>query len=225
MSSSVQTNRYENMTERFGDLVEKMVNYQCHYQSAIREVQTKLEILDDEFQLKHKRNPIHHMQSRLKSMQSIVEKLKRRNLPLTFESLQQSLTDIAGIRVICSYIDDIYMIADLLLSHDDITLIKKQDYIKAPKANGYRSLHLIVNVPIYLSDGKVMVPVEIQIRTIAMDFWASLEHQLRYKEEAAIPREISDELLQSAESIAAIDIKMQSLYNAVNRLEEKETQA
>ena len=201
------------------ELSDSYLQMQCRYQSAIREVRTKLENLDEEFQLRHKRNPIHHMQSRLKTVQSITEKLQRRNLPVSFSSAAENLYDIAGIRVICSYISDIYTIADLLKSQDDIVLIKEQDYITAPKKNGYRSLHLVVQVPVFLAEGKVWVPVEVQIRSIAMDLWASLDHQLRYKEPQRIPKELSAELLRTAKDMAEIDLRMQRIYNMVEKLE------
>lgn len=201
------------------ELSESFLQMQCRYQSAIREVRTKLENLDEEFQLRHKRNPIHHMQSRLKTVQSITEKLQRRNLPVSFTSAAENLYDIAGIRVICSYISDIYTVADLLKNQDDIVLVKEQDYITTPKKNGYRSLHLVVQVPVFLAEGKVWVPVEVQIRSIAMDLWASLDHQLRYKEPQRIPKELSAELLRIAKDMAEIDLRMQRIYNMVEKLE------
>ena len=142
--------------------------------AAIKEIQTKLEILDDEFQMRHRRNPIHHMQSRLKTIQSMLEKLKRKNYEVSINSAVKNLQDIAGIRVICSYVQDVYTIANLLVSQDDVHLVRMADYIREPKPNGYRSLHLIVEIPVFLSEGRILVPVEVQIRTIAMDFWASL---------------------------------------------------
>lgn len=201
------------------ELSDSYLQMQCRYQSAIREVRTKLENLDEEFQLRHSRNPIHHMESRLKTVQSITEKLQRRNLPVSFSSAAENLYDIAGVRVVCSYVSDIYTIADLLKSQDDIVLVKERDYITAPKKNGYRSLHLVVQVPVYLAEGKVWVPVEIQIRSIAMDLWASLEHQLRYKEPQRIPRDLSAELQKTAQDMAEIDLRMQRIYNMVEKLE------
>lgn len=218
MSFIPESYQQDEAAERFNEMLDRFVNIQCRYQSAIREVRTKLEILDEEFQMRDKRNPIHHMQSRMKTFTSIIEKLKRKDLPITLETAMSELTDIAGIRVICSYIADIYAIADLLMAQDDIKVLRIRDYIKTPKANGYRSLHLIVEVPVYLSKGKILVPVEIQIRTIAMDLWASLEHELRYKEQHTIPKEISEQLFQSAEDIAQIDCKMQTIYNVVSHL-------
>ena len=142
-------------------------------------MRTKLEVLDDEFRVKFDHNPIHHMEYRLKSPHSMVEKLRRRGLPVTIPSIRENLHDVAGVRVICNYIDDIYRIADLLVKQDDITLLCTKDYIANPKPNGYRSLHLVIEIPIFLSEQRLLMPVEVQIRTIAMDFWASLEHQLK----------------------------------------------
>jgi putative GTP pyrophosphokinase len=188
------------------------------YQSAIREISTKLEILDDEFQVIHKRNPIHHMQSRIKSVKSIFEKLSRKDLDISIESAKENLYDIAGIRVVCYYIEDIYMIAKMLTQQDDITLLRVTDYIKNAKSNGYRSLHLVVTVPVFYSDRKEVVPVEIQIRTMAMDFWASLEHQLRYKSIDTIPPSVAKELQECADTIAKTDLKMQSIYKSIQEL-------
>ena len=206
----------------FQQMVDEFFTVQCRYQAAIREIQTKLEILDDEFQMRHKRNPIHHMQSRMKSIQSMMEKLARKNAQRNIASAVENLTDIAGIRVICSYLQDVYTVAELLTRQDDIHVLKVRDYIKQPKANGYRSLHLVVEIPVFLSEGRVMVPVEIQIRTIAMDFWASLEHSLRYKAPGNIPEEISEELLQTASDIAVLDQRMQTIHDKVDALEGNE---
>ena len=204
--------------EDFQQMVSDFFTVQCRYQAAIREIQTKLEILDDEFQMKHKRNPIHHMQSRMKSIQSMMEKLARRNAPRSIHSAVENLTDIAGIRVICSYLQDVYTVAELLTRQDDIHLLKVRDYIKRPKENGYRSLHLVVEIPVFLSEGRIMVPVEIQIRTIAMDFWASLEHSLRYKPLSNVPDDISQELIQAASDIAELDQRMQNIHDKVENL-------
>lgn len=187
------------------------------YQSATREISTKLEILDDEFQFIHRRNPIHHMQSRIKSIKSIFEKLNRKELEISMESAKANLHDIAGIRVVCYYIEDIYMIAKMLTQQDDIELIRETDYIKNPKPNGYRSLHLVVKVPVFFSNGKELVPVEIQIRTIAMDFWASLEHQLRYKTIDTIPPSVARELQECADTIADTDLRMQRIYKTIEQ--------
>jgi len=199
---------------------EKFFSMQIRYKSAIREMQTKLEILDEEFQLRHQRNPIHHMQSRMKSMPSILNKLERKGLNPSVENAVDHLTDIAGVRVVCSYLEDIYTIADILRKQDDLHILRERDYIKDPKPNGYRSLHLIISVPVFLAEGKFYIPVEVQIRTIAMDFWASLEHHIRYKNIQAIPGELAQELAQAAEDVAHLDRKMQAIYGIVEKLEE-----
>ncbi|MBQ7845721.1 MAG: GTP pyrophosphokinase family protein [Clostridia bacterium] len=210
------------LPEEFQRLVDEFFTVQCRYQAAIREIQTKLENLDEEFQMKHKRNPIHHMQSRMKSIQSMMEKLGRRNAQRSISSAVENLTDIAGIRVICSYLQDVYTVANLLTSQDDIHVLRVRDYIKHPKENGYRSLHLVVEIPVFLSEGRVMVPVEIQIRTIAMDFWASLEHSLKYKAPGNVPEDISQELIQTASDIAALDQRMQTIHDKVEAIAQTE---
>lgn len=196
--------------------LQEFLSIHQRYSAAIKEVGTKLEILNDEFKVRYDHNPIRHMENRLKTPQSIIRKLKRNGFEISVQSARENLNDIAGIRVVCCYIDDIYKIAELLLKQKDVTLVKKKDYIANPKENGYRSLHLVVKIPIFLSDRVEFVPVEIQIRTVAMDFWASLEHQLRYKKDTAISQEIDTELAECAESIAALDMKMQGLYKKVN---------
>lgn len=185
------------------------------YLSATREIATKLENLNDEFKYVKDRNPIHQIKARVKTPKSIMNKLSRRGHELSVESARKNLTDIAGVRVICSYIDDIYLIAGLLTSQDDISVIRISDYIKNPKPNGYRSLHLIVTVPVFLSESTEIVNVEIQIRTIAMDFWASLEHELSYKLTDGKRDEIIRELKDCADGIADIDMRMQNLHNAM----------
>ena len=206
--------------QRVQAFFEQFFNMQIRYKSAIREMLTKLEILDEEFQIRHQRNPIHHTQSRMKSVSSIIQKLERKGLSPTVENAVNQLSDIAGVRVICSYLEDIYTVADLLRKQDDLTILRERDYIKNPKDNGYRSLHLLINVPVFLAEGKYYVPVEVQIRTIAMDFWASLEHHIRYKKILSIPGELAQELAQAAEDIARLDRKMQAIYGIVEKLEE-----
>ena len=200
------------------EMAEGYVAMKCRYQSALREVRTKLEILDDEFQMRHSRNPIHHMESRIKSPQSIAQKLRRKGLSVSCEAAMDNLNDIAGIRVVCAYLNDTYTIAGLLTGQDDIELVQTRDYIASPKPNGYRSLHLIVRVPVFLSEGKLLLPVEVQIRTIAMDFWASLEHQLRYKEAAHVPEELNLQLLSAANRIAELDGDMQHIHDQMAAL-------
>lgn len=186
------------------------------YQAAADEIVTKFQILDNEFSAKYQRNPIHTLKSRIKSPDSIIGKLNRKGLPISVEAIRTNLYDIAGVRVICQYIDDIYTLAGLLTSHDDIELLKTKDYIKNPKPNGYRSLHIVVNVPVFLSTGKDYAPVEIQIRTMAMDFWASLEHELHYKTSKNVEQSLSDELYYCAETIADTDKRMQEIYKKIN---------
>ena len=181
------------------------------YSAAIQEVKTKLQILDEEFQSRYDHNPIHHMESRLKSPRSVVEKLRRRNEEVSSDSARRNLTDIAGIRVVCCYIEDVYRIAELLLHQDDVTLIRKSDYIKNPKENGYRSLHLVIQIPVYLASRTERVPVEVQLRTEGMDFWASLEHQMRYKKSTSFTAEMEKELSDCARESAELDVRMDAL--------------
>ena len=154
----------------------------------------------------------------MKSIQSMMEKLQRKQFAVSMDSAVENLHDIAGIRVICSYVQDVYTVASLLTNQDDVRLIEVRDYIKQPKANGYRSLHLIVEVPVFLQEGRITVPVEVQLRTIAMDFWASLEHSMRYKADAVIPEDISQELQQVGADIAVLDQRMQALHDRIEKL-------
>lgn len=207
--------KIQQMSAEFQRMVDDFFTIQCRYSAAMREVQTKLEILDDEFQMKHRRNPIHHMQSRLKTIHSMMEKLRRKQYAVSMESAVEKLTDIAGIRVICSYVQDVYTVAKLLTSQDDVKLVELTDYIRNPKPNGYRSLHLIVEIPVFLQEGRLLVPVEVQIRTIAMDFWASLEHSMRYKANGKVPEDICLELQQAGEDIAVMDRRMQAIHDRI----------
>ena len=186
---------------------------------AIREIETKLQVLDEEFSISTDRNPIQTIKSRVKKPLSIVEKLKRRGIEVTVENMEKELTDIAGVRVICSFVEDIYTLSEMLTRQDDIEVLVEKDYIKNPKENGYRSLHLILAIPIYLSDEKKKMPVEVQFRTIAMDFWASLEHQLKYKKKIDNPEEIARELKQCADVICAVDKHMQDIRNMIEVVE------
>ena len=182
-------------------LQEKSIDMQrlmTYYKCAMLEVETKFKVLDAQYSLQHDRNPINSIKTRLKSFSSIVEKLERRGFPFTFESVENNLNDIAGVRVICSFVEDVYTLADALLSQDDVQLIERKDYVNDPKGNGYRSLHLIVAVPIFLENEKRMMKVEIQLRTIAMDCWASLEHQLRYKKDYEFTEESVAKLYECA---------------------------
>lgn len=181
-----------------------------YYRCAMMEVSTKFNVLDEELSLQYDRNPIEAIKTRLKSPESIMDKLSRRGLPFSAESIEQNLNDIAGVRVICAYISDIYMLRDALLRQDDIVLLQERDYIKNPKPNGYRSLHLIVETPIFLHDQKKQMRVEVQFRTMAMDWWASVEHKLRYKKPAA-PEEVNSELKECAEISADLDKRLEKL--------------
>ena len=195
-------------TGEYGDFI-------LYYRSAIMEVETKLNVLNEEFMIKNDRNPISSIHSRLKTPYSIKEKLLRKNQPFTFEAMEKFLSDIAGIRVVCSFPDDVYLIADALTAQDDVTLIKKKDYIKNPKENGYRSLHLIIEIPIFLTNMRKNVKVEIQLRTIAMDCWAALEHQINYKKGIDKTPEIDEELRQCAELSAQLDFRMNEIRKKV----------
>ena len=193
------------------------------YQAALKQLQIKFEVLNDEFQVRSGRSPIHHIESRLKSTASIIAKLQNRNYAVTLDSAKQNINDIAGIRVVCSYIDDVYAVAEMLLRQSDVRLVQTQDYIQHPNFNGYRSLHLDIQIPIYLSDHTEHVNVEVQLRTVAMDFWASLEHDLRYKSQKDIPARISQEMWDAAQAIASIDRQMQAIYKEIQALPNKHT--
>lgn len=201
----------ETFMEQAAEFKKLMTYYEC----AIMEIETKFNVLNAEFSLAHDRNPINDIKSRVKAPASIFEKLGRKGYEKTVESIEENLNDIAGVRVICSFPEDVYALADALLKQDDITLIRKKDYIANPKDNGYRSLHLIVEIPIFLAHEKRMMRVEIQLRTIAMDFWATLEHQLRYKKDFVFNDEMVNELYDCAQASASLDLRMENLKNRV----------
>ena len=186
---------------------QSMMMYSC----AIREVKTKLEVLNDELSIRNKRNPIEMIKSRVKKPESIIEKLTRRGLSLDIDSMMTNLNDIAGVRVICSFVDDIYDIATMLINQDDVKIIEIKDYMKNPKPNGYRSYHMIIEIPVFFSDKKQFMRVEVQIRTIAMDFWASVEHKIKYKKEVEGAEEIIRELKECADIISSTDDRMQNI--------------
>ncbi len=202
------------------ELIEKMATemrtLMVYYRCAMMEVETKLKVLNEEFSMKHDRNPINSIKTRLKTYGSIKEKMEREGVIATPELIEKTLNDIAGIRVICSFPHDVYDVAEALLKQDDVTLICKKDYIQNPKPNGYRSLHLIIEVPIYLQHQKHMVKVEIQLRTIAQDFWASLEHQMRYKKNFEFTDAVAKELLACATMSAELDERMERLNKWLN---------
>ncbi|MFU7515835.1 GTP pyrophosphokinase [Clostridium sp. HCS.1] len=190
-----------------------------YYRCAIMEVETKFKVLNEQFSLEYDRNPIESIKSRLKSYESIIKKLKDRDLPFSLEAIQENIRDVAGVRVICSFPEDIYMLAECLLSQDDVKLIEKKDYIKNPKKSGYRSLHLIIEVPIFLRNEKKSMKVEVQLRTIAMDFWASLEHKLRYKKNIDQKENemLGKELLECSEISAALDKRMEEIRDRIEK--------
>jgi putative GTP pyrophosphokinase len=187
----------------------------AYYRCAIIEIETKFRVLNEQFSLRYDRNPIESIKSRMKSTESLAKKIQRKNLPMNLDSIYENIHDVAGVRVICSFLDDIYLLAECLLSQDDITLIERKDYISKPKPNGYRSLHLIVQIPIYLQAGKRNMRVEIQLRTIAMDCWASLEHQLRYKKDIVATEQIASELQRCANMSAELDARMDHLRRQI----------
>lgn len=208
------TNFAQNI-DAFKEVAKQFEELMMMYTSAIREVRTKLEVLNDEFKVRRSHNPISYIKYRVKKPASILEKLQRRGYPVSLQSVEENLHDVAGIRVICSYVQDIYMVADMLTSQNDITLLQVKDYIANPKPNGYRSLHLVVEIPVFFSDGCKQMKVEVQIRTIAMDFWATLEHQLKYKTEGHVSDEIAQELKDCSDVIADTDCRMQNIYNSL----------
>lgn len=207
---------YERRLQMAGTVIdykEMRMRYSC----AIKEVRTKFDVLNSEFNVRYQRNPITSISSRLKSSTSIRRKLESKNLRFTLENVENNLFDVAGIRVVCSYVDDIYMLAQALAKQDDITVLREKDYIKNPKPNGYRSYHMIVSVPVFFSDRTKEMAVEVQIRTIAMDFWASLEHQLKYKQEVPDQMEIVRQLSECAEKIASVDRQMWQVRRQIER--------
>ncbi len=216
MASSV-----EDVIENYED-VDSWETIMLLYESAIKEVGTKLEILNDEFQHVHQYNPIEHIKTRIKSPESIVKKLRKNGYESTIENMVRYVNDIAGVRLICSFTSDIYQLADMIGNQNDLKVLSIKDYIKHPKESGYRSFHMLVSVPIFLSDNVVDTKVEIQIRTIAMDFWASLEHKIYYKFEGNAPEHISRELRECAEMVATLDERMLSLDEAIRDLLDQE---
>lgn len=205
--------------ENFYKLAFEFQRIMMVYESAAKQIETKLDILNKENKVSGRRNPIETVKSRIKSPQSIASKLEKKNLPVTFDSMIENLHDIAGVRVICPYISDIYSVRDILLRQPDIALVEEKDYIKNPKDSGYRSLHLVIDVPVYLSDSSHNVKVEVQLRTIAMDFWACLEHELRYKTSANVPESVRRELFRVAETIAMTDREMEEIAVELQNLD------
>lgn len=206
---------------QLGDIDElvNLINLLHVYSGAMNEISTKLEILDNEFQTLHAHNPIHHIERRVKDVRSLVGKLRRKKLPITSKAAKENIFDIAGIRVICNYKNDIQNLMDMLLQQADIQLLEKVDYISQPKENGYRSLHVIVTVPVFLTTGEIKVPVEIQFRTIAMDMWASLEHKLNYKGRQTLDQGSLEELTECSQELAVIEDKMQKIFDKIHKQE------
>ena len=201
-----------------GDGIDSWKEVTLVYSAALRQMETKMQILNDEFQHVHQYNPIEHIKARIKTPESIVKKLKRYGQESTIDNMVKYINDIAGIRIICSFTSDIYQIADMISSQGDVTVLHVKDYIKNPKPNGYRSYHMIVEIPVFFSKGKTPMRVELQIRTNGMDFWATLEHQLRYKkgiEDLPGYAEISEELLRSAQAVIETDNEMQQIKNKI----------
>ncbi len=222
MKRFVENNKNQVITE---DLIENLSNrslpfktLMAYYNCAMMEVETKFRVLNEQFSLMYDRNPIESIKTRLKSPESIIKKLANREFPLSVDGIEENLNDVAGIRIICSFVDDIYMLAECILNQDDVTLVERKDYIKTPKPNGYRSLHLIIEIPIFLQEGKKNMKVEIQLRTIAMDFWASLEHKISYKKDvpAEIRDELAKELLSCANKSAELDMRMEQIRKHIN---------
>ncbi len=211
--SMIGSGRTAELLESAKPFIELMMHNEC----VLRELETKLNILNDEFSTLYNYNPIESIKTRVKDPISIVEKMQRKGVVPTVENIENTLNDIAGVRVICSFPEDIYAIADILTSQDDVTLLKRKDYIANPKPNGYRSLHLIVGIPIFLSTGKKMMKAEVQFRTIAMDFWASLDHKLKYKHNVKDPKDIAKMLKECADSINELDYRMQDIHNRIRR--------
>lgn len=202
--------------KKLGEFSEPYKKLMAYYRCAMMEVSTKFNVLNEALSLQYDRNPIETIKTRIKSPESIMEKLERKDLSFSLENIEERIKDVAGIRVICSFPSDIYMIADCLLNQDDIILIEKKDYIKNPKNNGYRSLHLIIGIPIFLHDQKKIMNVEVQLRTISMDWWASLEHKIRYKKDIDNISEIEDQLFTCAQIGANLDVHMEQLYKKTN---------
>lgn len=201
--------------EQIRKLKQEFTRFMMSYKFAMDEVKTKIDILNQEFNYIHEYNPIEHVRTRLKTPESILKKVYRKGYELSLDSIKENIHDIAGIRIICSFVSDIYKISQMLAKQEDIQVIMYKDYIKNPKPNGYRSLHLVVKVPVFMSDRVENVSVEIQIRTIAMDFWASLEHKIYYKYDKDVPEDLIRQLKEAAEAAAELDKKMENIHNQV----------
>ncbi|HEY2493828.1 MAG TPA: GTP pyrophosphokinase family protein [Paenibacillus sp.] len=193
------------------------------YRFALDEIETKVEILKEEFKSLHDYSPIENTKSRLKSPESIMNKMIRKNYELSFAGIKNNIKDIAGLRITCSFISDIYRISEMLQSQSDLTILEVKDYIKNPKPNGYKSLHLLVEVPVFMSDRQELACVEVQIRTIAMDFWASLEHKIFYKYDQSVPERLTQELKNAADSANALDLQMERLHHEIKEIKDAQS--
>lgn len=221
-NASIST-MYERSKKMLGSIVEYkelIMMYTC----AMKEIKTKFEVLDTDFKVRYSRNPISSINTRIKTTASITEKLGRLGVPFSVDNIVNNINDVAGVRVICSYIDDIYLLADALLKQEDIKLLTRKDYIATPKPNGYRSMHLIVTIPVFFMDEKRDMKVEVQIRTIAMDFWASLEHQLKYKQKIENQQEVIMQLKSCADVIAATDERMLNIREQIEQMQDTPTE-
>lgn len=204
--------------ERIQVFISELKTFYLKYTAAMNETATKMEILNEDFKTRYNHSPIEHIEIRIKEPESLIKKMLRNNVPFDLSILENQIYDIAGVRVVCSFIQDIYAIIEMIQDNEEITIIKTKDYIKNPKPSGYRSFHMILKVPVYLTTGKEYVYVELQIRTMAMDFWASLEHRIKYKYDGIIPEDVQEELIQCAETISQADKQMMHLHNKVKEV-------
>ena len=209
--------------EALEELRIKYTRFGLTYKFALEEISTKVNILKEEFRLMHDYNPIEHVNTRVKSVESLLKKVQKKNLPLSLEVIQENIKDIAGIRITCSFVSDIYRISEMIQAQSDIEVVEVKDYIQQPKSNGYQSLHIIMKIPVFMSDRTINVYVEMQIRTIAMDFWASLEHKIYYKYNKQIPEYLTRQLKEAANTVAELDRKMEHINKEVNILKENDT--
>ncbi|WNS45913.1 GTP pyrophosphokinase family protein [Paenibacillus sp. MMS20-IR301] len=210
----------ENQLEKFKQIKYELTRFMMIYKFALAEMETKIEILKEEFQLLHDYSPIEHTKSRIKSPESIMNKMLRKNSELSIPQIRASIKDIAGLRITCSFISDIYQVSAMLQKQDDLKVLEVKDYIKNPKPNGYQSLHLLIEVPVFMSDCQELVCVEVQIRTIAMDFWASLEHKIFYKYSQAVPERLTRELKNAADKANALDLQMEQLHREIKEIKD-----
>jgi putative GTP pyrophosphokinase len=204
------------------NLREQFTRFGLVYKFALEEISTKVNILKDEFRLIHDYNPIEHVNTRIKSAESLIRKIQKKNIPFSLEAIKENIRDIAGIRIICSFVSDIYRISEMIQAQSDIEVVEVKDYIKNPKPNGYQSLHIVMKIPVFMSDRVERVFVEMQIRTIAMDFWASLEHKIYYKYNKQIPEHLTKQLKEAADTVAELDRKMEDINNEINILKEND---